>query len=116
MLVLIGIKVFKMKTNVYLGIAIRIIVLFVVGMISTFIPNQLRDFFGDTPFKTITVDSSIYSYSINNDGSIDQNWIWGARHYWYFNMMLLLFLLSLLNVIVSIRNLVLKNYPESFKK
>lgn len=37
-----------MKTKVFLAIGIRIVILFAVGMAATFIPEQLRDFFGDT--------------------------------------------------------------------
>ena len=40
-----------MKTNVYIGVAIRIIVLFVVAMLATFLPEYLEGFFGDYAHK-----------------------------------------------------------------
>jgi hypothetical protein len=83
-----------MKTNVFLGIGLRIIILFTVGMFMTYLPNELTEFFGDEIVHT--------SY-----GQIEE---WGARHYWYNTMMFLLFILSLINVIISIVKLVNKNY------
>lgn len=99
-----------MKTEVYLGIAIRIIVLFTIGALATFIPEHLRDFFGDSKFTPYTVGGSSYSFLKEETGSIDTQWYWGVRHYWYFNMMLLLFILSIINIVVSIVNLVNKHY------
>lgn len=75
-----------MKTIVFFQIALRIIILFSIGMASTYIPEHLSGFFGDT-----------------QDG-------WGARHYWYNWMMFLLFLLSLANLIISIFKILKKNY------
>lgn len=89
-----------MKTKVFLGIAIRIIVLFGIGMMGTFIPENLRDFFGDTPCH-----EGCYGP--------DENWIWGARHYWYFWGMFILFILALVNVVVGVVNLINKNYDTS---
>ncbi len=83
-----------MKTNVYLGIGIRIIVLFSVGMFWSYIPEHLTEFFGD---KTVT---TLYG----------KRTVWGTRHYWYFVMMVLLFSLSLLNVVVQCVKLVRNNY------
>lgn len=89
-----------MKTNVYLGIAWRIIALFSVAILGTFIPDsiEVREFFGDTYFGSCS------------RGGFDPCWKWGVRHYWYFWMMVLLFILSLINVIMGIVNLVNKNY------
>lgn len=100
-----------MKTNVYLGIAIRIIALFTVGSLMTFLPELLRDFFGDKPALVRYTDWG----DLRGDGSIDQTYIWGSRHYWYFWMMILLFILSVINVIISIRNILIKHYPETFE-
>lgn len=94
-----------MKTQVYFGIAIRIIILFTVGAFMTFLPEILRDFFGDTPHVCEK------GYCPHGFG-IDVGFKWGTRHYWYFWMMVLLFLLSLANVIVGIIRLVNKHYPE----
>ena len=83
-----------MKTNVYLGIGIRIIVLFSIGMFWSYIPEQLTEFFGD---KTVM---TTYGEKVE----------WGVRHYWYTVMMVLLFCLSLLNVIVQCVKIVKNNY------
>lgn len=83
-----------MKTNVFLGIGLRIVILFTVGMFMTYLPEHLTEFFGDT---------------INERGRLD----WGARHYWYNIMMVLLFILALVNVVFSIIGLVKKNYDTT---
>ena len=104
-----------MKTNVYLGIAFRIILLFTVASLATYLPEQLRDYFGDVPFKSYVEGTrGVYEYRVTGDGEIDENWVWGARHYWYFWMMILLFILSVLNVIIGIGKLINKHYPNTF--
>lgn len=86
-----------MKFNLYAGIAIRIIFLCVIGMLSTYLVEPLRGFFGDTPCTSFC-------------GLIDPDWDWGARHYWYWWMMFLLFTLSLVSIIVQIIHLINKYY------
>ena len=93
-----------MKTKLYLFIAFRIITLFGLAMASTFLPEHLRDFFGDTKYVPTTFRSG--------DGTIDIAWSWGARHYWFFFMMALLFLLSLVDSVMSVFGLVYKYYPN----
>jgi hypothetical protein len=89
-----------MKTNVYLGLVIRIVVFFGVVMLGTYIPDHLRGFLGDIPCE-------------DNCGKIDEHWKWGVRHYWYFWMMVCIFILNAVNVVMSSVNLVTKNYyPE----
>ncbi len=88
-----------MKNQVYIGIAIRIILLCGIAMATTFIPEHLREFFGDV------YDGKFHSV-------IDEGWDWGPRHGWWLFMMLLLFILSLINCIIGSINLVLKYYPE----
>ena len=90
-----------MKTNVFLHIAIRIIILFTIGMFMTFVPELLRDFFGDTPH--------VCTRKFCNE-QFDIDWNWGKRHYWYNTMMMLLFMLGLVNVVVSIIKILNKNY------
>ena len=82
-----------MPYKLYFGIAIRIIILVVIGMIGTYIPDQLRGFFGDVPCT-------------GNCVGPDKQWIWGARHYWYFWGMFLLFMLSLVSAVIGIFKLV----------
>jgi hypothetical protein len=88
-----------MKTQVYFGIAWRITVLISIGLFHTFVPEYLHDFFGDE-----------YVEKTSWAGITFCEWEWGARHYWYTTGMVLLFLLSLVNVIMTIVNLVNKNY------
>ncbi len=96
-----------MKTNVYLGIALRVIILFGIGMLMAFVKPQLRDFLGDT----VHVCKS--EYCGHGGGFINDGYDWGAMHYWFFWMCFFLFILSLINCIVSIRMLVIKNYDTS---
>jgi hypothetical protein len=77
-----------MKTQVFFGIALRIVLMFSIVMGFTYIPEIIpASFFND------------------HDGS------WGIRHYWYNIMMAVLFILSLIDAIVFIVNLVRKHYP-----
>jgi len=98
-----------MKTRTFLQIAFRIVALFTIAMLLTFIPEYLRDFFGDKPFVPYI---GPYGNRIMESGDIDTEWAWGARHYWYFFMMLLLFLLSAINVCIYIAKLI----DSEFKK
>jgi hypothetical protein len=86
-----------MKHQLYFGIALRIVALFSVAMLATYLPDYLRAFFGDAPCIKC--------------GEVDSSYSWGARHYWFAWMMFFLFILSTINVIVSVFNLVNKYYP-----
>jgi len=92
-----------MKNKVFLGITVRIVILFTVAMLATFIPENLRDFFGDTPALEVQ----------DHTPEPDKYYDWGARHYWYWWMCVILFLLSMLNLFISVFNLVQKNYDTS---
>ena len=94
-----------MKNQVFFGIAIRIVILFTIGFLGTFIPEQMRDVFGDT----LHVCKPDYC---NHGFSIDEEYDWGARHYWWFWMCILLFILSLVNVVTQSIKLVKKYHPE----
>jgi len=89
-----------MKHKVFFGIGIRIIILFTLGMFFTFIPEHLRNFFGDILRE-------------EPRGGIDSMYIWGARHYWYFWMMASLCALAFFNLTISIITLINKNYNTS---
>ena len=91
-----------MKMKVYFGIAIRIVMLFSMGMLVSLASPMLHDFFGDVKLKKVVHGAFI------NDG-----YDWSASHYWFFWMCVVLFLLSVINVIVSIVRLLRKNYDTS---
>ena len=89
-----------MKNEVYFGIALRIVVIFVVGMMWTYVPGELRDFFGD-------------QLSSERTGfGVDRGYKWGARHYWYAWMMFLLFVLSVISAVMQCAKLIGKHHPE----
>lgn len=83
-----------MKTNVYLGIGIRIIILFSIAIFGTFFGDWINainpDFFNDNP---------------NGD--------YGMRHVWYSIGIGLLFILSLANVVIGSLKLIWENYPNT---
>jgi len=89
-----------MKAAVYFGIAWRIIALGTVCIFATYIPENLREFFGD---------QLIHGCNKPNEDC----WIWGSRHIWYAIMTGFLFVLSVINIIVATVKLVNKHYPES---
>lgn len=98
-----------MKTNVYLGIALRIVILFSIGMLMAYVKPQVHDFLGDKVHVC-----SVNSYC-NHDRNlfIDDGYDWSGMHYWFFWMCFFLFILSLINCVLSIREVVLKNYDLS---
>ena len=89
-----------MKNEVYFGIALRIVVIFIVAMLWTYIPDQLRDFFGD---KLSTE---------RNGFGFDRDYKWGSRHYWYAWTMFLLFILSVISAIMQCAKLIKKHHPD----
>lgn len=78
--------------TIYLGL--YIIALFSVGIAFTYINDwlQLSGFFGDTLTKPDILPIGYVA--------IDKNYEWGARHYWYFWMCVLLFILSVIRIIM----------------
>lgn len=87
-----------MKTKVYLAIFIRIVFIFSIWMLMTYIPDHLREFFGDMKLE-----------ECENMGP-DPCWEWGIRHYLYFWMMILLSILTLVNLFWTCVNIINKNY------
>ena len=83
-----------MKQKTFFSIAIRIIIIFTIFMFAIFIPDNLREFFGDTLRETPTTHAP----------RIDEWWNWGTRHYWYCWMCVLLFTLSMVDLIVYVIN------------
>ena len=87
-----------MKLNVYFGIAFRIIFLFSIGMLMASIRPELHNLLGDTPGDT-------HVNSLIRDG-----YTWSGVHYWFWWMCFFLFILSLINCIMGIKNIIEKNY------
>lgn len=109
-----------MKNKVFYGIMIRIIILFTIGMVGTFVSDSIQDtgFFGDK-IHVCSQQDCYSNYSgesshlcANRNDPVDKAHDWGARHYWYFWMCITLFLLAFANIIISIINVVNKNYPD----
>lgn len=75
-----------MKINKWYGLSIRVIALFVTAMIVSFSPTFFRSFFDDYLY---TPDDSSYSR-----GFFDKEWHWGYRHYLYFWMCVILFIIQ----------------------
>ena len=91
-----------MKTIVYFGIMFRLFLLCSAGMLLAYIAPFLHTFFND---KLVTTKEERWDTSF-----FDRDWIWSSMHYWYFIFTALLFILSLINVIISITNLINKHY------
>jgi hypothetical protein len=85
-----------MTYKLYFSIASRIVLLFTFAILFTFIPDELRSFFGDIPCTQ------------NGLFEVDKDYCWGSRHYWYYWMMFLLFILSVISLILQIESLIKK--------
>lgn len=83
-----------MKTKVFFGIAIRLIILFTIGFSGTFLPELFNRF----------------DMNLLGDSIINNKLEWGLRHYWLFWLMIFLFILSLINFVISIINIINENY------
>jgi hypothetical protein len=69
-------------------LSLRIITLFALAMLISFTPDLLRGFFGDELYVPQGVFSS------NSSGFFDNKWVWGFRHYLYFWMCIILFIIQ----------------------
>lgn len=88
-----------MKTNVFFAIACRLVLIFAIPLFFTFVTEELRWFFGD-----------VYNPdNINGFSVIDDDWKWGARHYWYFWGGASLWFLSVLNFMIFAENIIKEN-------
>lgn len=72
-------------------LALRVIALFVACMLFRFFTGWIQStgFFGDTPYQ--------YAHD-----EVDPNWHWGAGHYFYFWMCIILFAISILRIFIWI--------------
>ena len=87
-----------MKRKLYFTIALRIILLMTFGFLFTFVTPHLREFLGDKP--------------CGDCNGIDAAYSWGIRHYWYAWTIFLLFMLSLVDCIMTIVTEVKRHYPN----
>lgn len=82
----------------YIEISLRILIIGIVAMFYTFIPEHLRDFFGDVPCDNPP-----------SCGYNDAYWDWGIRHY-IFNWMSFGFVcVSVMSLIIRIVVIAEKN-------
>jgi len=72
-------------------LSLRIITLFALAMLISFTPELLRGFFGDELF----VSHNIFT---TTTGLIDVKWSWGFRHYLYFWMCIVLFIVQVFRI------------------
>lgn len=79
----------KKAITFWAWLTLQIAILMIVGMMMTYVNDALQKsgFFGDTH---LSVKSS--------DDNIDSWYTWGNRHYWYFWLMIILFILSLIRI------------------
>lgn len=89
-----------MKRKVFYTIAIRILILGIIGSLMSFIPEHLRGYFGDVQLPQ------------PKSFGIDSGWDWGVRHYWYFWTMTILFILTIVDLFVTAISVITKEYPE----
>lgn len=96
-----------MKTNVFLIIFIKIIIVFTLFILGTLVLENCKDFFGDY--------EEIHNHSITCDEhcSILIDIKIGARHVWFSIGSVLIILLGFINLIVGIITVIQKNYDTS---
>jgi hypothetical protein len=104
-----------MKPKLFFSIALQLIVLFSFPMAATFIPEHMREFFGDKKYPTQPADWKPQSENAKWEDPghrdvVDREWDWGARHQWFAAGMVMLFLLSVANVVLTTIRMILKEY------
>lgn len=96
-------------THFYLNLSIQVIIIFLIAMISSFIPDTFHVLFGDWFCKGRTyipandlmrhgtyVGCDMFSVEHNPD------WHWGYRHYIWFFMGFCLFIIQVIRIIAFI--------------
>lgn len=75
-------------------LSLQVILLFIVGMFGTFLSEYLQQigFFADVYLKE----------PVFNEFSGSSHWEWGARHYWYFWMVVVLFILQIIRIVMFV--------------
>ena len=88
-----------MKTKLYLYIILRIVIFISLAMAFSYIPENCREFLGDTIKE-------------NPRGGVDEYYNWGTRHYWLHIGGILLALVSIADAVISIIKFITKVYPN----
>lgn len=88
-------------------ISLRVILLFTVAMFVSFIPDYLHDFFGDWTCKgcEFVQDKVFGSYIGCHYGDVhvhDATLHWGYRHWLFFLMGIILFIIQVVDLIMYI--------------
>lgn len=96
-----------MNSNLTTRIALRIIVLFTVTILITYLPEFFpKSFFNDTP------NTFEYTDTRGVDHVVDKGMNWGIRHIWYTIGVGCLFILSLIDSVMFVKGLIDKYYPS----
>lgn len=91
-----------MKLDKFQQLSVRVVLLFTVAIFSTFIPDYFHSFFGDELCK-----GQYFDYASNHSigclkgdwGLHDPTWHWGYRHWLYFFMCIILFIINVGSII-----------------
>lgn len=93
------------KLNLWYGLSLRIIALFVTAMVVSFSPELFRGFFGDTMYV-----ADKFGYMPHSYDWVDNKYDWGYRHVLYFLMCIALFIVQAVRLFMWI-----DKYKSEFK-
>ena len=84
-------------------ISLKVIMLFTIAILSTFLGDYLHNFFGDWKCKGSgqrVIDTYYYTNcNYAETGFHDATWHWGYRHWLYLCMCITLFVLQVIDII-----------------
>lgn len=95
-----------MKPSVYTKISVNIIMMFLIAMIMSVIPDMFPNYFGDWHClgrhmeKYNTMGPDIYSGCDYDENTHTSQWHWGWRHFLWFFMGLCLFIVQIMKIVV----------------
>ena len=78
----------EMKITDWEKLSLKVILLFATAMLISYSPQFLRGFFNDT----------LYTDQVHHD-LFDTAWNWGFRHYLYFWMNIILFIIQIARIV-----------------
>lgn len=92
-----------MKLSIYLEITFRILIIGLIGLLMTFVPENLPEFFGD-----VFHDSCTREYCRHGFFGADAKgkYVWGSRHYWYFWTLFFTFMWTLISFFIRVFSLI----------